>query len=162
MSDQDNVAEILEKVKPDFIFSAKEAMESMFGVEGSIKEDWAIVERLEGNYENVFSIGNANNDYQAILIVSIQDNTVKKILNEAGSGYELLDAFGELGNNFCGVLMDQKNFTDEFGILTQSVPQYSQGNLFVPKATGVCGKVYFDNSDWMHFGYAIRKMFKGI
>ncbi len=147
---------ILNDVKDMFSSSAVECINAIFNISVHIKEKWSVTERLSGKFQNIFYLGNANNNFQGISIIGINDETVHKILTLSKLDHNLLDAFGEADNIFCGIIMDNTKFTSKFGILTQSVPQYSSGDIIVPKAWGVSGKIYLKN-DWIYFGYAIRK-----
>jgi len=152
-----DIPDTLRRIMPDFISAGINTIESIFDKKAEKKEEWNVVERLEINFDNVFAVGNANSNFQGILIIGIMDSYVSVLSPHCDKKIELLDIFGEVGNCYCGVLMDKVSFTEIFGIMRQSVPQFAKGKIFIPKVWSVCGNIYFDNESWIHFGYAIRE-----
>jgi hypothetical protein len=101
-------------------------------------------------------LGNGNKDYQAILSIGLKDECIRGFLGNTVSSEDILDAFGEISNNICALIMDTETFTNHFGILRQSVPLYSQGETYFLRAWGIEGMIYYNNI-WIYSGYAIRK-----
>ena len=126
----------------------------MFGKQFSIIDDWQIVERIEGSFDNIFSLGCANNNYQSIIIVGVQNDSID-LVGETDNEIQLIDIFGELANSLCGLLMDYKEFTDVFGFMEQAVPLHSLQTVYFPKAWSICGSIVHDNKK-MVIGFALR------
>ncbi|KMQ49925.1 hypothetical protein CHISP_3139 [Chitinispirillum alkaliphilum] len=154
----ENSAEVkgkLQQLCPTFSGIAKECLQSLFQDTWEIREPWTIVDRLQGTFDHIFSLGNANDSFQAIMAVGVSEQTIKSLIPGLDNDEELIDLFGEVGNIFCGMLMDEEEFTNYFGILTQSVPMHAMSQTFFPRVTGIHGKL-FKGDDWLYFGYAIR------
>ncbi len=149
------IKDALEKITDAFAFVGKECVESLSMKQCDVREPWAVVQRLQGRFDHIFSLGNANTDYQAIMAVGIQAQCIPDFFEIDASSDDLMDAFGEIANQYCGLLMDQEPFTENFGILTQSVPQYSINQTFFPRVWGVEGRLWIGES-WLYIGYAIR------
>ena len=147
---------ILETMKGVFPVTAKGCVEALSGVGCSIRDSWEVSPRLLGRFDHIFTIGNANAHFQAIMVVGIQESSIKGFFKVDDSEQDILiDVFGEVANQFCGLLMDSAIFIDTFGILTQSVPQYSVKQTFFPRVWGVDGRIWHGDS-WMYMGYAVR------
>ena len=155
MIDINATKDVLETMPETFSKVALECVESICQCKCEQKEPWAVVQRLQGKFDHIFSLGNANAQYQAIMAVGIQADSIPGFIPGAEAADMLMDAFGEIANQFCGLLMDSKEFTAAFGILTQSVPQYSVNQTFFPKVWGVEGKIW-NGESWLYIGYAIR------
>lgn len=156
MNETTTLRDILWGIKDIFPITAKDCVESLCGNACSLKEPWDVSSRLQGRFDHIFTLGNANAHFQAIMVVGIQNSSIDGFFKLDDTGDELLmDVFGEVANQFCGLLMDSSAFTDSFGILTQSVPQYSINQTFFPRVWGVDGCLWQQNA-WMYIGYAIR------
>ncbi|MBN1307074.1 MAG: hypothetical protein JXA18_04095, partial [Chitinispirillaceae bacterium] len=60
-------------------------------------------------------------------------------------------------NTYSGMIADKREFTDEFGILTQAVPVlYTDGQSYLPFIWGIQGYIYVEKH-WIYIGYTIRK-----
>jgi len=44
--------------------TAKETVESFFRVNAEIRDDWAVEERLSGEFDHIITLGCSNSDYQ--------------------------------------------------------------------------------------------------
>ncbi|MBN1601366.1 MAG: hypothetical protein JW915_07140 [Chitinispirillaceae bacterium] len=152
--------EIKEKLEQcDEIFPAIgiECVEAFAGVKGRVVEPWVILERLPGNNPHNIMLGTGNNLYQAILAISFKSDADMGLI--ASSCFEeLIDAWGEFANTYCGMLMDKSEFTGNFGYLTQSIPQYSSGDVFYSKAWAFCGTIVTTDDHEINIGFAIRKL----
>ena len=158
MAEIQDTKDILESFQSVFSVVGRECVESLAQKSCEIREPWAVAQRLQGKFDHIFSLGNANIRYQAIMAVGINTPAINSFFDLSTDGEDLLDAFGEIANQYCGLLMDQKQFADNFGILTQSVPQYSVNQTFFPRVWGVEGRVY-SGEEWIYIGYAIRPAF---
>lgn len=136
---------------------AVECIESVIQVKCKINEPWMVVDRLPGEFEHIIHLGNGNEIYQAVMAIGMSNSDAKDFV-DFETEEELLDIFGEVANIYCGMLMDKKEFTEKFGILTQSMPQYTSLQVFFPKASACYGKVYKSDTISITVGYAIRKL----
>jgi hypothetical protein len=154
---QNEIKEKLENIKVMFSNLAIECVLSFFQVQCTPKSPFQILERLPGEFEHNIFLGNGNDTFQAVLAVGLSDKDAKGFVEFQGEE-DLLDIFGELANVYCGMLMDQNDFTSYFGILTQAVPQYTAKQVFYPKAFACAGELMNKNGDVFSIGYAIRKL----
>jgi len=132
--------------------TAKETVESFFMVNAVVKDDWAVEERLSGEFDHIITLGCSNSDYQGVIMVASSDDNTNAFFEEKD---ELVDIYGELANTYCGLLMDCPGVSDQFGVLSQAVPMYAAKRAFFPRAWAVTGKVYVGDS-WVQIGFAIR------
>ncbi len=139
---------LLEGVKK----KAHESVESFFMVDATIGEDWTVEERLAGEYDHIITLGCSNSDFQGVIMIATEDGHTDAFFDEKE---ELIDIFGELANTYCGMLMDDEDVVDEFGVLSQAVPMYAAKRAFFPRAWALTGKVYVGDS-WVQIGFAIR------
>lgn len=146
----------LEKCKDIFPRIGIECFNSFAGMTSTVEEPWTILERMPGNYRHNIIIGSGNDAYQAIFGIGFKTDQDFEVI-PAGTLDERIDAWGELANTYCGMLMDQKIFIDSFNILTQSSPQYSSGDVFISKAWSVCGVLTVSKKVNIYLGYAIRR-----
>lgn len=148
----DNVKEALTSLLDGVKETAKDAVESFFMVSASALDDWAIEERLSGEYDHIITLGCSNSDYQGVIMVATEDAHTDAFFEEKE---ELVDIFGELANTYCGMLMDSPEVVEHFGVLSQAVPMYASKRAFFPRAWAVTGKISVNNS-WIQVGFAIR------
>ncbi|NLD91213.1 MAG: hypothetical protein GX639_00950 [Fibrobacter sp.] len=148
----------LDGVSTMFSSTAVECVNALLGVNSIIKDPWLFVPRLEAEYENIIIMGSASNQYQAILAVGIDDNAINHFIGKNDiDRTETFDIFGEIANNYCAMIMDHKEFLEQFGTLNQSIPVlYSKGIPFLPFISGIEGKIYSNNQP-AYFGFAIQK-----
>jgi hypothetical protein len=127
------------------------------GISFKIEKPWELSERLSGDYKHNIILGSGNNLYQASVGFGFKTDADMQVIN-TDSFDELCDAWGELANTYCGMLMDKNVFTDSFNILTQSFPQYTSGMVYFPKAWAYSGSLVTEAGIEIFLGYAIRKV----
>lgn len=146
----------LEKCKEIFPRIGIDCLNSFAGIASTVTKPWEILERMPGNYLHNVIIGSGNDAYQAIFGIGFKSDLEFEVI-PAVTINERIDAWGELANTYCGMLMDQKIFIDSFSILTQSSPQYSSGDVFFSKAWSVYGALTVSKTINIYLGYAIRR-----
>ncbi|HEX2957017.1 MAG TPA: hypothetical protein VHO70_09290 [Chitinispirillaceae bacterium] len=151
------IKERLEQCADIFPALGIECIKAYAGVNSNILHPWTIMERLPGDNLHNIMLGAGNNLYQAIYAVSFKSEEDMKLIGSSNFE-ELIDAWGEFANNYCGMLMDRSLFTDNFGFLTQSMPQYSSGNVFYSKAYAFSGSLLVEEKYEINMGFAIRKL----
>ncbi len=151
------VKEKLEQCGKFFPAIGLECIEAFTGVKGSVVEPWVILDRLPGNNPHNIMLGTGNNLYQAILAISFKSDADMGVI-VSSSFEELIDAWGEFANTYSGMLMDKNTFTSNFGYLTQSIPQYSSGDVFYSKAWAFYGSIATNDNHEINLGFAIRKL----
>lgn len=156
MQSDNDVLIKLEKCKDIFPHIGIECLNSFAGMTSTIEKPWSIVERMAGDYLHNIIIGSGNDSYQAIFGIGFKTDPDFEII-AAETIDERIDAWGEMANTYCGMLMDHKIFIESFNILTQSSPQYSSGDVFFSKAWSVCGALTVSNNRHVYLGYAIRR-----
>jgi hypothetical protein len=134
-----------------------ECIGAFAGVSCRLIEPWELNERMPGNFKHNIILGAGSNLYQTSFGIGFKNDTDMQLIRSE-TFEELCDAWGELANTYCGMLMDSEKFTNEFGVLTQSNPQYSGGHIFFPKAWAFSGALVSDKNESINFGYAIRKL----
>ena len=140
-----------------FLETAIECVDAFFNRKCENAIDWDVVERLEGQFDLILTIGCANQNYQGILAIGLEKASVPAFVGGDISEFESRDIFGEFANTYCAMLMDRPQFNSRFGILHQSLPVlYSNGQPFLPFISGIQGRVYVDGK-WMYIGFAIQK-----
>ncbi len=133
-----------------------ECIGAFAGKRSNMLRPWEILERLPGDNPHNIILGTGNNLYQAIYAISFKTESDMGLISSSNFE-ELIDAWGEFANTYCGMLMDKASFTDSFGFLTQSIPQYSSGNVFYSKAYACCGTLITADNLEINMGFAIRK-----
>ncbi|MBF0397063.1 MAG: hypothetical protein HQK78_09840 [Desulfobacterales bacterium] len=147
------------EIRNVFSKTAISSVEIFFQKESKIYKEFEIVEQLSCEFDYLLIVSSVNSDYQSILVVGINNKDLSNLLNreEKVDIEEASDIIGEFGNNYCGLLADDPDFTKHFGILTQGMPIVcTNGKTLLNFIWGVEGKIYFNNN-WMYFGYAINK-----
>ena len=129
-----------------------------FQKESELHMPWEVVEQLQSKFDLILTIGSSNENHSGLMYAGIQNESlaafadIDDITSEAAS-----DILGEFVNTYSGMIADHKEFTEEFGILTQAVPVlYTDGQSYLPFFWGIQGYVYFENH-WIYIGYTIRK-----
>lgn len=151
------VKEKLEQCSEIFPAIGIECISAFAGVKSDMVQPWAILERLPGDNLHNVMLGAGNNLYQSIYAVGFKSERDMELI--ASSNFEeLIDAWGEFANTYCGMLMDKTSFTENFGYLTQSMPQYSSGNVFYSKAYSCYGTLITSDKLEINMGFAIRKL----
>ncbi len=148
----------MNKIKDIFSTVSVKCMETFFQQKCNIKKPWEIVNHLSCNFDYVFTIGSSNEKYKSILAHGIQKSSLETLVGKSEIPYdEILDVFGEFTNTYCGMIADENDFTEMFGVLRQSLPVlYTNGQTILSFLWGVSGKIYFGD-EWMYFGYAIHQ-----
>ncbi len=137
-----------------------ECLEIFFNQKANIKSSWAVVSSLNCQFDFILTMGSASHDYKTVLAIGSSKPSLCNLLGQQElQPDEVLDVLGEFANNYYGMLADEKTFTNEFGILIQSLPiLYAEGQTLLSFIWGVEGKIYFgENDDSLYFGYAIQK-----
>lgn len=151
------VKEVLQKNHGIFEKVATESLEALFMIEFKIQDSWKISERLQGKFDHIVSLGSGNDSYQSMIAIGISDENLKAIPGLDDDSIDLLDILGEVANTYTGLLMDYEEITEYFGFLNQSVPQYTNEEMFFPKVWSVDGTVLFgDGKNEIYFGCAVR------
>jgi hypothetical protein len=153
----DDVKEKLEFCSEIFPASGIECISAFTGVKSDVLKPWEILERLPGENMHNIMLGAGNNLFQAIYAISFKNEKDMGLI-PSSNFEELIDAWGEFANTFLGMLMDNVAFTDSFGFLTQSMPQYSKGNVFYSKAYACSGSLVTPDNLVVNMGFAIRKL----
>lgn len=151
------VKEKLEQCVEFFPEIGMECIRTFAGIKSTPLQPWTILERLPGDNLHNIMLGTGNNLYQAIYAVSFKSEKDMNVISST-SFEELIDAWGEFANNYCGMLMDKPLFTEAFGYLTQSTPQYSSGSVFYSKAYACYGALVTESHLEINMGFAIRKL----
>jgi hypothetical protein len=156
MPSDPDIVETLQSLREAFPRVAAECFEAVFAEEAETTEAWEATPRLQVRSEHCFSLGSGNESYQAIAVAGFGEAGLDAFADETLSRGDVIDAFRELLNTYCGMLMDEPAFVEHFGILTQSLPQYTYKSLFVPRADGMQGALRVRGGEIV-MGYAIRK-----
>jgi hypothetical protein len=155
-----NVNEDQEKLKQIItVFSdtACASVQALFSKDPEVENAWSADKHMEIKQKYILIMGGASDIYQSILTIGIDVDTIIELLGQELSERDFSDTFGELANTFCGLLMDNTEFTDRFGILNQTVPVlYTKGIPFLPFIFGVQGYISI-NGKKIFIGFAIRK-----
>lgn len=157
------ISKILTDLKNVFEETIVECTQVFFEQKSRLREEWKVVEQFIFDTDFVLTLSSGNPDYQAVLVVGIQTSALKYLQNnEAVNVNVAMDILGEFANNYSGMLADQSDFVNSFGVLRQEIPiLYSQGLSLLNFISGVQGKVYFENH-WIKTGYAIRERRKNV
>lgn len=147
----------LNDVSDIFSTTLIECARALLGISCEIREPWKFVPRLEAEFENVVIMGSASDLFQAILAIGMNDSSVEGFFGKLVDKNEFFDIFGEVANNFYAMIMDNREFHSQFGILNQSIPvMYSKGIPFLPFISGIQGRIY-SNNQFVYFGFVIQK-----
>jgi hypothetical protein len=153
----DPVKKILEHLGASIATIAQNCVQTIFGKPCTINDDWNIVERLNGDFPHNVCLGCGSDSFQALAVLGIDDAVVMEYIGSR-NGNDILDAFGEMLNIYFAMLMDDVQFAECFGILTQSLAQYSSDTNFYPKAWGYSGTLLTPLEGKMYIGFAIRSI----
>ncbi|MBF0226587.1 MAG: hypothetical protein HQK76_14120 [Desulfobacterales bacterium] len=158
MKPQPSIKELLLTKNHIFSDAAKECVSALFQHEAFIKEEWQIVDQLDCNFDFALTLGCANDEYQALVVVGIQNDSFCALLGQdAVPAEEACDVLGEFANTYCGMVSDYPAFREEFGILAQSLPVlYMKGHSYLQFIWGIEGKIYFGDN-WIYMGYVIQR-----
>ncbi|MDG5815073.1 hypothetical protein QA601_08290 [Chitinispirillales bacterium ANBcel5] len=154
---QDDVKKKLISIEEQLRTSGIDCVELFFGSQCKNVDPFEITERLKGDFDHNIVLGCGSNDYQALIGIGLSKSDTNA-MGELEKDDDILDAFGEFENNYAGMLMDNEAFTGAFGILTQSIAQYSAQNVFYPKAWSCSGYLSLEENCKIYLGFAIRKL----
>lgn len=130
-------------------------IETIFGQSCTLNDDWVVIDRLRGDFPHNICLGCGSNDYQALAAFGTGDHEINTLIGSTDAN-EILDAFGEMLNVYFGMLMDNEQFINNFGVLTQSIPQYSAEMNFYPRAWGCHGTLDMPQGGSLYIGFAIK------
>lgn len=133
---------------------SQSCIESIFGESCMVNDDWKITSRLRGDFPHNICLGCGSTAYQALAVAGAGNKEIREFINSIESN-DILDAFGEMLNTYLAMLMDNEQFISNFGILIQSIPQYSADSNFYPKAWGCNGTLRTPGGGSLYFGFAI-------
>jgi len=156
MQDDIWIKKIIEDVTDDCATIAKECMYDMFQTKCEIKDPWGVVNHLEGSFDYIFSLVCRNENFKSNLCIGIPLGNIASFIGYQIDISEAKDAFGEFGNVYCAMLMDNRKLADNFGILRQELPEDAINQAFFPKAWGFNGKLCHDDK-WVYLGYTIME-----
>jgi hypothetical protein len=151
----DPVKKSLEQLCSSIAKISADCVQMIFGKECTISDDWKIVDRLNGDFTHNVCLGCGNNDFQALAVLGTGNNEISEFIDSLDAN-DILDAFGEMLNTYFGMLMDNAEFVMQFGILTQSIAQYSADVNFYPKAWGCSGTLVTPEKGSIYVGFAIK------
>ena len=109
---------------------------------------------MKTNVNNI-CLGCGSNNYQALAVLGTGDKEIAEFIDSTECN-EILDAFGEMLNTYIAMLMDNEQFINNFGILIQSIPQYSADMNFYPRAWGCNGTLSTPRDGSLYIGFAIK------
>lgn len=135
---------------------AKDCASTMLQQQFSSTEPWHIVEQLPGNFDHNISLRIGNHDYNGLLTLGCSDSAIAQLQSGLHTD-DLFDVLGEMLNVYCGLLMDQKPFTDRFGILVQGLPHYAAQQVFLPRAWASTGRIHTVANLSLTWGITIRQ-----
>lgn len=138
--------------------TAVECIEGFFGKACEVRMPWEVVDQMQCKFDLILTIGSSNEKHSALMYVGIQEESLAAFTGMDEITYETAsDVLGEFVNTYSGMINDKKEFSNEFGILTQAVPVlYTNGQSYLPFIWGVQGYVYIDNH-WIYIGYTIQR-----
>lgn len=134
---------------------SQSCVETIFGKVCTLNDDWLIVDRLRGDFPHNICLGCGSDEYQALAAFGTGDREITELIGTIESN-EILDAFGEMLNTCFAMLMDDEQFIVNFGVLTQSIPQYSADMNFYPSAWGCHGTLSTPQNGSLYIGFAIK------
>lgn len=156
MGNDDAIQKILKEIISVFSETTCMSIEAIFGRNALVDLPWCSNKHIEVDCKYILIMGSASEKYQSILTLGVNNNCIVELTGQELEQSEFCDVFGELANTWCAMLMDRVEFTENFGILNQTVPVlYTNGIPFLPFISGVQGTVTINDSK-MHIGFAIR------
>ncbi len=161
---QDNVIyNTMVELREAFQKSAVELLSVMFNIKASVVDPWKITETSDARYDYVFRQIGENKKYKANAIIGASYGALEKVLGPNIDLNDARDAFGEFANCYYAVLMEHPYFIEQFGILTQRVPEDSTVLACFPMAWGVEGKLLFDGEElFIRFSVEEKKFDESI
>ncbi len=150
------IKEVMENLAEDGSNIALECIDAMFQKSCIKREPWSVTEHLEGTFDYIFSLISRNSKFKSNLCIGIQIESIATFIGYEIDIEEAKDAFGEFGNVYCAMLMDNPLFKDKFGILRQALPEDAINEAFFPKAWGLNGRLYLKDH-WIYMGYSMQE-----
>ena len=146
------------KLSKTFSNTAIECVDAFFSKKSTLHMPWEVVEQLQSKFDLILTIGSSNMEHSALMYAGIQHESLAAFTGRDDiSSEEAADILGEFVNTYTGMIADKKEFTNEFGILTQAVPVlYTDGQSYLPFIWGIQGYIYVEKH-WIYIGYTIRK-----
>ena len=130
-------------------------IDTIFSKPCGIAEDWQIVERLNGDFPHNVILGAGGEHVRVLIVFGAADAAVQALIDSTDET-SISDAIGELLNNIYAVLMDGREFGEDFGVLLQSFPQCSSDVNFYPRAWGCNGTLVVPGGESVYFGLALK------
>lgn len=152
-----NSTQLLEEIIDTFSITAAECINLFFQKKSSPSSPWKVTDDIDCNTDRIITIGCANNGFQAITAIGLNHSDCRDLMNQDIPDDEFIYTFGEFANTYIALLMDQKAFSDRFGILYQSVPVlYSKGMPFLPFISGISGSISIEEDITIYFGFSLN------
>lgn len=151
----DPVKTTLEELCSSIAAIAESCVYTIFSKRCTLKDDWSIIDRLKGDFPHNICLGCGNDRFQALAVMGTGNAEIQEFIGSTEPD-DILDAFGEVLNTYFGMLMDDPTFVARFGILTQSIAQYSADINFYSKAWGCNGSLITPDKGIIYIGFAIK------
>jgi len=140
----------LESLRTTFSSSAQECIDDFFTCQSTIKTPWEVVNKTNFEFDIAMILPASNEEFKTVLCAGIDLQSLRSFIGKNTedeiSPVEAYDSLGELLNNYCAVLNDNRKFQEKFDILRQSPPALFQpGSVFMKLVSAVQGYVYVDN-----------------
>jgi hypothetical protein len=163
MQRRKNIRRVLITMADVFSSCAVECAYALFNEKCEIHMPWEVVEQLQGQFDNLLTMGSGSEKFSALTCAGIQYDSLNAFLHKEDVNREYAaDALGEFVNSYCGLLADNDKFRKHFGTHIQAVPiLYTDGHSFLPFIWGVQGYLYI-KEHWIYIGYTIRENIASI
>lgn len=156
-NDSKSTITLLKEVIDIFPTCACDCIDLFFQKQCSPSSQWYFSDNIDCKTDRIITIGCANNDFQAIMAVGINNPDCRLLLNEEVSNEDFISLFGEFANTYIAMLMDYEEINSRFGILHQSVPVlYSSGMPFLPFISGISGMISVENDLAIKFAFSMN------
>ena len=119
---------------------SQEACKAVLGLDLTPEEPWVLVSRVENTCEFGAMVGFANDHWFGACTLGISAESAESLLPHLSEEL-IFDVLGELGNNLCGSLSSEPEFTAIYGILEQTPPLFSRNSAWLAKSEGVQGNM---------------------
>jgi len=152
-----NTTDLFEEIVDIFPECACKCFDIFFQKPCSPSAPWKVTDDIDCNTDRIITIGCANNAFQAISAIGINNADCRLLINDDLPDDDFLSLFGEVANTFIALLMDQEEFISRFGILNQSVPVlYSKGMPFLPFISGISGAISVEDRITIKIGFSMN------
>ena len=156
MNDKNDIKYSLTNLCEIFQNGAVELVSVMFNLPAVITQPWDVTEISDARYDYIFRQISENKQFKANVIIGASYTAIETILGSNISLDEARDAFGEFANCYNAILMEQPSFVEEFGYLTQRVPEDSTVLACFPLAWGIQGNLLI-GQDSLFLRFSIEK-----